>query len=182
MTRTRIALALTVLVAAAGAVTGAVALGQDVGEAATRAATLHTTEAPAEPTGRAGRLVELELVHPDDALADEADNAAQAAVTAPTAPARSSRTGTPHEAASAPTTAAAPVVEPITPAPLVVEEAPAPSCAAGEEFDGDRCVAVQRPEEAIGSARCDDPTLVVVAIVDGAYVCGPAADLAAPTA
>jgi hypothetical protein len=53
-----------------------------------------------------------------------------------------------------------------------------PTCAAGEEYQGELgCVHTQLPEEAIGGARCPDPGQVVVAVrADGSYVCGSAVD------
>lgn len=45
-----------------------------------------------------------------------------------------------------------------------------PSCAPGEEYQGEfGCVAVQLPEEQIGGARCPDPAMVVL---DTAGTCG----------
>jgi len=77
--------------------------------------------------------------------------------------------------------AAAPVVPAAEPAAVdvpAVDPAPVtPPCATGEEWDPTipACVAVQLPEERTGGARCEDPTQVVLAVLeDGTLVCGVA--------
>lgn len=106
-------------------------------------------------------------------LADQADLAAQLPAPAPSQ--KAART----TSASAP--APAPVVSEPAPAPVVPEPAPVePTCATGEAWDGERCVAQQLPEESVGGARCGDTDQVVVAILeDGTPVCGPAGDTVA---
>lgn len=125
---------------------------------------------PEQQTGTdAGLVTDPATGATDDDLADAADLAAQAP------PATSSAVQRPR-VTPAPAAAPVPVVAP------VVEVAPAPTCATGEEYDGERCVAQQLPEERIGGARCDDPTQVVVAIhPDGSIECGPADDTAEAT-
>lgn len=63
----------------------------------------------------------------------------------------------------------------VAPAPVVVEPAPAPECAPGEEHDGERCVAVQLPEERIGRQTDgpDDSVCTVVAVDPDVLECTP---------
>lgn len=136
-----------------------------------------------EPVARGGIGTGVSpALEPDgDALSDEADRAAQPHLAASSATASSAssssahRTTAGHARSSSSAPAPAPVVQPVAPAPApVVEPAPAePTCATGEEWDGEHCVARQLPEESIGGARCPDPAQVVVAILeDGTPVCG----------
>lgn len=166
----------SVAVLAAGLLYGTVAAATSTAWQASTADSSATELAPPTHTEQqtgtdAGLITEPATGATDDDLADIADQAAQVP------PATSSAVQRPR-VAPAPAAAPVPVV---APAP-VVEVAPEPTCAAGEEYDGERCVAQQLPEERIGGARCDDPAQVVVAIrPDGSLECGPADDTAEAT-
>lgn len=80
-----------------------------------------------------------------------------------------------HAASTTPQTSAPEPVEVVTPAPEAPEVTTEPTCAPGELYDPTipACVAQQLDDEAIGGARCDDPLLVVVAVLEtGELVCG----------
>jgi len=61
----------------------------------------------------------------------------------------------------------------LTASPALADGPSEPTCAPGEEFQGEfGCVAVQLPEERIGSYRCPDPAEVIISVDPD--VCGPA--------